>query len=417
MLHRYVIALLLCSLHDSEGFATCCGKDFTGTRIVSVGDLHGDYEHAVMLLQGLGLVKEYGGHVRWNAVNTKLVQTGDLMDRGLDDEKLIDMFASMKVEAKESGSEVVVVMGNHEVMHMGGDYRYFHPQNQQRFNCPPADADTIEELNCPDLQKAWGPYAPIDSLGSKVRQLVHRSEVLTIVGDVAFVHGGLSMATLRRYSEEGVGQIVVDAVNDAARQLTLQTHDVVDNAVWNTSGVFGSEGPLWDRDLASDPGSLSSTCQNLISVLKKLQVERLVVGHTPTFDSILPVCKGRAILADTGMSLFYSESEEESQQRLAAVETCGESQRSFAVYPRRKTICEPLLLSDVPRRPSDNWIILIGCAILLAIVFTTYQCVKSKSRRAADRRQKAAESAGQELLRNTWKSRSPNRIGTNGSPR
>jgi hypothetical protein len=48
-------------------------------KIVTVGDLHGDYENFVKILLGTGLVDE---KLQWAGRDTHFVQTGDIMDRG-----------------------------------------------------------------------------------------------------------------------------------------------------------------------------------------------------------------------------------------------------------------------------------------------------------------------------------------------
>ena len=48
-------------------------------RIVAIGDVHGDYDNYIAVLQLAGIVD---GRGRWIAGDTHLVQTGDIADRG-----------------------------------------------------------------------------------------------------------------------------------------------------------------------------------------------------------------------------------------------------------------------------------------------------------------------------------------------
>src|SRR5687767_1372397 len=49
------------------------------SRIVAIGDIHGDFDAFVAILKHAGVVDAAG---RWNAGATTLVQTGDFTDRG-----------------------------------------------------------------------------------------------------------------------------------------------------------------------------------------------------------------------------------------------------------------------------------------------------------------------------------------------
>jgi len=55
---------------------------FSGVeRIVAIGDVHGDYDAFVSLLRDTGIIDQKS---RWTGGKNHLVQTGDVLDRGLD---------------------------------------------------------------------------------------------------------------------------------------------------------------------------------------------------------------------------------------------------------------------------------------------------------------------------------------------
>ncbi len=53
----------------------------TPDRLVAVGDVHGEYDGLVSILQEAALIDDQN---LWIGVETTLVQTGDLVDRGLE---------------------------------------------------------------------------------------------------------------------------------------------------------------------------------------------------------------------------------------------------------------------------------------------------------------------------------------------
>ena len=90
-------------------------------RIVAIGDLHGDAENAMLLLDALGVLDR--NTRKWTGGDTLLVQTGDIVDRGPDGKILYDLFAELKQQAEEQGGKVVQILGNHDAMNLCGDFR------------------------------------------------------------------------------------------------------------------------------------------------------------------------------------------------------------------------------------------------------------------------------------------------------
>ena len=116
------------------------------TRFVAVGDIHGAYEQFVALLQRAGLIDQ---KLRWSGGRTILVQTGDYTDRGTDVRKVLDLLMRLEREARSAGGQVVVLLGNHEVMNLIGDWRDVTPEICATF----ADARSEQRR-----EQAWTQY-------------------------------------------------------------------------------------------------------------------------------------------------------------------------------------------------------------------------------------------------------------------
>jgi Calcineurin-like phosphoesterase len=89
--------------------------------IMAVGDIHGDFDDFVVILQHGGLID---AQLHWTGKDTTLVQTGDLLDRGPKPREVMDFLMSLQKEAAKKGGHVIVLLGNHEVMNIMGDLRY-----------------------------------------------------------------------------------------------------------------------------------------------------------------------------------------------------------------------------------------------------------------------------------------------------
>jgi Calcineurin-like phosphoesterase len=109
-----------------------------GQRLIVVGDIHGDYNLLVNRLRtGRVLEQEQkdennqhgddGGTPplpRWKRGETAIVvQVGDLLDRGSRELDCLVLLARLSHEAAKWGGAVIVLLGNHEMMNIGGDFR------------------------------------------------------------------------------------------------------------------------------------------------------------------------------------------------------------------------------------------------------------------------------------------------------
>ena len=93
--------------------------------LCAIADLHGDLEKA---LAALALCKLVGSDGSWSGGNATLVQTGDLVDRGPDSLKVLELFGRLQGQAASVGGRVVTLLGNHEALNIEGDFRYVHRQ-------------------------------------------------------------------------------------------------------------------------------------------------------------------------------------------------------------------------------------------------------------------------------------------------
>ncbi|MBW2253393.1 MAG: metallophosphoesterase [Deltaproteobacteria bacterium] len=232
-------------------------------RVIAIGDLHGDLEHSLAVLRLADLVDDQG---RWAGGSTVLVQTGDVTDRGPDSKGVIDLLRRLADEAQDAGGKVVVLLGNHEVMNLHGDWRYVHPD---------------------DVASFGGMEARVAAFGldGEYGHWLANLDAVTIEGDAVFVHGGITPA----WAARGVAAINAE----------------VHKAVLSADGeVLGEDGPLWYRGFVADPEE--QACAALGESLRSLNVRRMVVGHTTSRDGKIAVrCSGRLHVIDVGISSAY----------------------------------------------------------------------------------------------------------------
>ncbi len=99
-------------------------------RIVAIGDIHGALESLTTILRTTGLIDAEG---KWSGGRSRLVQTGDFLDRGVPLRQVMDLLMRLEGEARRAGGRVDVLFGNHEGMNIMRDTRDVSPQTYAAF--------------------------------------------------------------------------------------------------------------------------------------------------------------------------------------------------------------------------------------------------------------------------------------------
>src|SRR5688572_18081852 len=118
-------------------------------RIVAVGDVHGAGPNLAQILQAAGLID---AKQKWIGGTARLVQTGDILDRGADVRAAYDLLMRLEGEARRTGGRVDVLFGNHEGMNVLHDFRDVSAEAMGRFTGGRSDDR---------LQKAFESHASV----------------------------------------------------------------------------------------------------------------------------------------------------------------------------------------------------------------------------------------------------------------
>lgn len=81
-------------------------------EIIIVGDVHGQFDPFVRVLQHAGLID---ARLDWCGGHNRLVQMGDIVDRGPSPRKVDDLLDKLQQQAAKQEGEVVRLVGNHEL--------------------------------------------------------------------------------------------------------------------------------------------------------------------------------------------------------------------------------------------------------------------------------------------------------------
>ncbi len=301
-------------------------------RIIAIGDLHGDYDAFEAILLDAGLMDS---RKRWTGDDTILVQTGDVPDRGPDSLRIIKRLQDLQKRAARKGGRVITLVGNHESMNVTGDLRYVHPgeyeafadrkSTQRREATFLANREAIETfylgqdptLSSTAIKAMWFEATPLGKLEHQrawapdgdVGRWVAQNPAIAIIGDSLFVHGGIS-APYTVHSISTMNAMVSDALIARENSAASILYDEL-GPLWYRGNVYvraQDQAPEGDGsnalEMDSVPAPLSQG-DEIDLVLSTFDVDRLVIGHTPSLTGIKSTHGGKIIQIDTGIAAYY----------------------------------------------------------------------------------------------------------------
>jgi hypothetical protein len=366
-------------------------KPDSSDAVLAVGDVHGDFDDFVAILQHCGLTDKQN---HWAGGKAIFVQTGDLIDRGPKPREVMDLMMALEKEAPSSGGRVVGLLGNHEMMNMMGDLRYVTPENfatfgdsnseqrqkaayQQYVKWRNSHPQLLTELPQPMeiTEGEWmarhplgyvehaEAFSPSGTYGKWLR--VHAA--LAEIDDVVFLHGGID-PSLAHLKLDTINNHIRDEIKafDEAKQYLLEKNVVLPffNLQEMTAVVqaeitaerkgqvpadpqgqarlvqflgYGEwlsvrvDGPLWFRGY--DKWTDEEGAAQIGKVLEAYDAAHIAVGHTVQKGGrIRPRFDNKVFLIDTGMlSSYYPGG------RASVLEICGGA-RFTAEYMDQQTV-------------------------------------------------------------------------------
>jgi len=266
-------------------------------RTVAIGDVHGAADRFVEILKATGLIDD---KLHWSGGHAHLVQTGDVVDRGADSRRALDLLRQLEGEASRAGGAVHALIGNHEVMRMLGDLRYVAPgeyaafqtnrseEIRQKFvqQSPPDQRDKVLKetpLGLVEMRVAFG-------RDGEYGKWLRTHDAVARINGVLFLHGGISPA---------VAAQSCDQINATVRRDLTSDLDQT-RAAPLASLTAREDGPLWYRGLTQ----IAET--DVDDILAKQQARAIVIGHSVTSTGrVVPRFGGKVVMIDTGMQPAY----------------------------------------------------------------------------------------------------------------
>lgn len=240
-------------------------------KLLALSDIEGNFDALRLLLQNNGVIDD---DFNWTFGRGHLVIAGDVFDRGLQVTECLWLIYSLEEKAKLAGGYVHFILGNHELMNLNNDLRYA----QQKYKAN-AKLIGVDYINLYNEQSELGRWLRTKNLVEKV-------------GSHLIVHGGIAPEFMRM-------PLTIEEINHLARPYYSRRIDST-NSYLKT--IFDNNtSPVWFRGFYSKPGEEKNlpTLQQVDSLLKIYNVNKIITGHTIVAQDITTWFQGRIINLDT----------------------------------------------------------------------------------------------------------------------
>jgi hypothetical protein len=248
-------------------------------KLLAFSDIEGNFDALRKLLQHNGVMDE---QYNWKFGTGHLVFSGDMFDRGNQVTECLWLMYSLEEKARAAGGHVHFILGNHEIMNMQGNHRYVVSKYQK------------------NAQLMGKTLADLYNEDSELGRWLRTKNVMEKIGDLLFVHGGISHDVWRM-------RLNLQEMNDLVRpwygkKIDSTNKNLVILYGSNKTGPLHSRlSPFWFRGYYGDldnPREIPDMKQ-VDSTLRKFNVNRIVTGHTIVADTISVHYEGKIINTDT----------------------------------------------------------------------------------------------------------------------
>ena len=223
-------------------------------KFLAISDVEGQYDFMFRFLKNSGVIDKSGA---WTYGKGHLVCIGDMVDRGEHVTETLLLLVRLFKEARKAGGYDHYVLGNHEVMMMGGDIRY-----------------TADKYKAAAL-KLGIPCRGLLGADTEVGRFLRSRHTIVRVGDYLFVHAGISPPIANT-------RLGMDKLNELTRSV-LGIHPSKIEDKFTQSVSWGRPGPLWYRgyfeEYAASFGP-KPTPDEMDKILTAFGAKTIVIGHT-----------------------------------------------------------------------------------------------------------------------------------------
>lgn len=259
---------------------------------VAIGDLHGDFNAFLQILNEMQLIDPATG--RWLGKSVNLVLVGDLINGAGQSRMLLEYLMQLQPQINASQGQLHLLVGNHEVEVSKGDEDKMPRRDQREFTEFSVDGEEFEQVE--DIFKSRNRYT----------RFLSQFQMMVKVNGTLFVHAGIQGWMLINSNLPG-------AINSTWRawQKYWSSHREdasIERPPRTTRWIFNEEdGPAHLQDFRMHQrGRHAIQATQVQFLLNMINADRLVKGHNMTPDERIqlahPELGSNVVSIDTGIS-------------------------------------------------------------------------------------------------------------------
>jgi hypothetical protein len=275
------------SYHIKYDYTPNADNITTAGNIFVVGDIHGRYDALVNLLINNKIINS---ELKWIFGEGQLVLLGDVFDRGDLVTETLWFLYDLQFQARRSGGNVHLLLGNHEIMALTGDDRYLN--NKYNYF----------------TQYTQIYYFQLFEKNTVLGKWLRSQNIIVRINDFLFVHAGIS-------PNFAIYDFAYSDVNSTVRKYLNSDYRIGKGSP--ESIILGPFGPQWYRCYFSDninnndndndkydgndnKGMPEVTQQFVDDYLYSKGLKRMILGHNEQLE-INTSFKGKVITADVAI--------------------------------------------------------------------------------------------------------------------
>lgn len=292
-------------------------------RIVALGDIHGDYNLCIKLLQ---IAKVIDDKLEWIGGDTIVVQVGDQIDRcrpndgnsckmkesTIDDEHsdilILKYFTQLDKKAQKNNppGKVISLIGNHELLNVQGSLNYVSHEGLEKFSDykDPVNQQLLFQSGEEARKYSFRP-------GNEYSKFLACSRIgAVIIGSNLFVHAGLIDHFITQMGIKKGSDLDNINLNIKKWLLGIINKESIEKII---SGEEKYYSMFWNRILGKIKPDVKNTeeicSENITKVLKIFKIESMIIGHTPqsflSNNKINSTCSNTIWRIDNGSSKAF----------------------------------------------------------------------------------------------------------------
>ena len=267
-------------------------------RIVSIGDIHGDFTIFKRLLYMCNVIDKTGN---WTGGSTYVIQMGDTLDGKRPGVKMNNAYMKesgeleiilyilmLDSQAKMSGGRVISILGNHEMYpyYIGNDKKFIQDYIKK------SDINVFNKHGINRI-KFFKPGEAGGILFGRTRPL------LLQLGEFLFIHGSIT-DSLIKYNTNNLGEVDVNKINKDT-SMWLMGKGKIPKYLEDA----GENNPIFSRSYSDSKTITKVECNKIRKQVSKFRgVKHVVMGHS-SYSTINSTCDKMLVRTDVSLSRAF----------------------------------------------------------------------------------------------------------------